>query len=134
MKTTELTIREGKSLSLNERVAVYYNLNKGGFSIKSLEGVHKGKVVAYAPTLKLLDAEFKVSPGTLKRIQTNKQKEVYAVVRGTYVGTEIDDVDTYSDVYINPYTCPYFTSNENIITKADEVIFLDKCCKTKGEK
>ncbi|WLR49574.1 hypothetical protein LC065_20230 (plasmid) [Halobacillus litoralis] len=127
------TIREGKSLQQGERVEVYYNLHKGGFSIKSLDknSPDKGKVVAYSSEVKLEGASFHVNENALSKILAENRKRVYAVVRGYYMGNSVQaELDEHTPVKINPYTCPKFTCKEtgNIMDKADSVIFHGRGC------
>jgi len=63
------------------RVFVYWNLHKGGYSIKALEGPSKGKVIAHASDVSLWGCVFKVSePGRVK--SAIGPKFVHAGVQG----------------------------------------------------
>lgn len=122
-------LKENMELKKGDRVEVYYNLHKGGFSIKSLEkGDCKGKVVAYASTVLMSDGKFSVSKYGIKKIREEKRKRVCAVVRGTYEGegTRIHG----ERVSFNPYTTDEFikVSNGQVITIADKIFFYDKTC------
>jgi hypothetical protein len=52
-----ITLREGMTISENERVEVYFNIHKSGFSIKSIDkrNPNKGKVIGYADHVQLKD-------------------------------------------------------------------------------
>lgn len=123
------TIKEGMSLKKDDRVEVYYNLHKGGFSIKSLEkGECKGKVVAYSSTVLMTNGKFSASQSGIQKIREEKRKRVCAVVRGTFEGTESEiQGDT---IYFNPYTTDHFinASNGEKITSANNIYFYDKTC------
>src|SRR4030095_13127707 len=67
------------------KVYVYWNLHKGGFSIKALDGAAKGRVIAYASDVFLRDVSFKVSErGRLRSI--TRHKEVHAGMQGRLAG------------------------------------------------
>jgi hypothetical protein len=119
-------IKDGRNLNIGDKVEVYYNLHKGGFSILSHEKEFKGKVVAYSSNVQIKNAVFKVSESGLKRIQDNKVRLVYAKVKGIFIGAYEMDISNMNKVYINPYTCPYFTCNGERIYDADNVYFEKK--------
>lgn len=131
------SIREGKSLKQGERVEVYYNIHKGGFSIKSLDKSNpdKGKVVAYSSEVELDNATFHMNENALRKILDEKRKRVYAVVRGYFNGNQIGELEDYKELYINPYTCPNFTikDTDQKPEKAEKVAFWEKSCGVKGE-
>ncbi|WP_018234229.1 hypothetical protein [Thioalkalivibrio thiocyanodenitrificans] len=64
------------------RVFVYKNLHKGCFSVKSLEGEDKGRVIAHARAVLLQDACFKVSEAGRQRVLKERRKNVHAGVVG----------------------------------------------------
>lgn len=123
-------MREGKSLELGQRVEVYFNLHKGGFSIRSLDksNPNKGLVSAYASNLSITNATFHLSMPTLATIRERKVKDVYAVVRGTLdnIG-EIDNTE-HRKGYCNPYKTGKFIDwdTKEEIKSADVVYFYDK--------
>ena len=128
-------IKDGMQLKKGDRVEVYYNLHKGGFSIKSLEkGECKGKVVAYSSTVLMSNAKFSVSASGVKKVREEKRKRVCAVVRGIYEGTEgFIEGET---IYFNPYTTNSFikSSDGQEITSASSVYFYDKTCVAKRKE
>lgn len=65
------------------RVFVYWNLNRGGFSIKALDGAAKGKVVAHASDVLLFDVHMTVGHASRQRIAAGAHKEVHAGFKGT---------------------------------------------------
>jgi len=126
-----LTLVEGRTLQSMERIDVYYNLHKGGFSIRSSDkrNPNYNKVVAYASSLSLINCEFKVSQAGLQKIRKNKRKAVCAFVRG-YFAEATGDRNEMREVYFNPYTTEQFLDVENkeAVFKAAEVICMDKKC------
>jgi hypothetical protein len=127
-----LKLRDGATLDPGERVEVYYNIQKGGFSIVALDKRNpmRGKVVAYASNVLLENAAFHVNKNKLAKIHERNRKTVYAVVRGYFVHAEqIDDaVQGYRRGYCNPFKTGMFVDWEqgNELTTADNVYFYDK--------
>lgn len=93
------------------RVFVYWNLHRGLWSVKALEGPHKGRVVTRQTEVLLEDAVGKVSEAGRQRVLREKKKNVHAgivgqlIVSGERLGDviahkvwEIGDLVTY-----NPY-------------------------------
>lgn len=65
------------------RVFVYWNLNKGGFSLRALDGAAKGKVVAHASSVLLFDVKMTVGHASRLKIAAGAHKEVHAGFKGT---------------------------------------------------
>ena len=68
--------------SLNVKVFVYFNLHRKCLSVKALEGEHKGRVIAYASSVGLINCTFKVSEAGRQRVLREKRKNVHAGVVG----------------------------------------------------
>ena len=66
------------------KVFVYFNLHRKCFSIKALEGVNKGRVVAHSDDVLLYDATFKVSEAGRQRVLRERKKNVHAGVVGQW--------------------------------------------------
>lgn len=66
------------------KVFVYWNLHKGLWSVKALEGPHKGRVVARVPFVVLTQAEGKVSQAGRERVLSEKRKNVHAGIVGEW--------------------------------------------------
>ena len=64
------------------RVEVYWNLHKRLFSVRALEGEHKGRVIDHAYGVTLKDAKFVVQPAGRERVRREGKKNVHAFVRG----------------------------------------------------
>lgn len=92
------------------RVEVYWNLRKDCYSVRALEGIHKGRVIKHTDELFLEDVNFVVQEGGRQRVIRSKRKTVHAFVRGTIsknrkiVGKSI----TY-----NPYKYSSFVCRED---------------------
>lgn len=97
-------------IELGQKVAVYRNLNKPGlFSIKALEGVNKGKVIGYSPSVEIAGVTFKVSEASRQRVLRDKQRNVHAFAVGTLVAcTDPVDVAGMTAATYQPYTCGSF--------------------------
>lgn len=126
-----ITFVEGRTLTLNERIDVYFNLHKGNFSIRSCDkrNPHYNKVVAYAPSVSLTECEFKVSNAGVLEIRRDKRKSVCAFIRGYFQGVD-GNVQVKDEVYFNPYTTDTFINvkKNTTITSAAEVFCIDKQC------
>jgi hypothetical protein len=95
-----------------QRVFVYYNLHKHVFSIKSLEGETKGKVIAHAKQVLLKECEFKVSQKGRERVLKKRQKNVHAGVVGKLILSE-RKYKGNKEVTYNPYDYSTFVIKEN---------------------
>jgi hypothetical protein len=91
------------------KVFVYFNLHKKCFSIKALEGVNKGRVIAHRNDVLLFDGTFKVSEAGRQRVLRERKKNVHAGVVGQWDETgadliTIDRVTTIgTPITYNPY-------------------------------
>lgn len=112
------------------KVFVYYNLHKGLWSLKALEGEHKGKVVAHCEQVGLMDATPKESEKGRQRVLEEKQKNVHAGITGTILwidGAPVG-VDRAKQVSYNPYKKPHFVYKGDLteFTGCDYAILKDK--------
>lgn len=109
---------KNRTMKNGEKVFVYYNLHKHVFSIKSLEGENKGKVVAYAEKVALKDCEFKVSEKGRQKVLEKRQKRVHAGVVGkidlTFEGEKGETEVTYNPYYYQTFV---YKQNERPIYK-----------------
>lgn len=66
---------------------VYRNLNRKGvvYSLKALDGPHKGKVIAYSDNFAVINARFVVSESGRKRAVKEQKRNVHAGVVGDVV-------------------------------------------------
>nr|WP_294850007.1 hypothetical protein [uncultured Sphingomonas sp.] len=107
------------------KVAVYFNLHRKLFSVKALEGPHKGRVIAHHDNVWLKDATFKVSEAGRQRVLRERRKNVHAYVVGTLNdGKEgLQDLDApWATARYNPYEGPTFTSDGQPVHTADHVV------------
>jgi len=64
------------------RVFVYWNLHKGLWSVRALEGAERGRVILRAPTLTLHNAIGRVGEAGRLRVIREKRKNVHAGIVG----------------------------------------------------
>jgi hypothetical protein len=135
-----LTIKEGAELFEGKRVEVYYNIQKGGFSVVSLEkgDLMRGKVIAYASNVLISNAAFCLNLNKLAKIKANNRKTVYAVVRGYWLGAKV--IENYENEgfkkgYCNPFKTGAFIDWQSgkELTEAAAVYFYDKFFSYKEE-
>lgn len=121
------------------RVFVYFNLHRHCWSIKALEGINRGRVVAHARAFTVEGATFKVSEAGRQRVLQEQRKNVHAGI----VGHLVDLVPLESlaeeawpelpvggacDVSYNPYRGPSFYrkgDNQNV-SSAARVVAWDR--------
>jgi hypothetical protein len=65
------------------RVAAYRNLHKGAWSIRPLDGPHKGTVVAHAGAVATVDCRMHVNTQQQQRIANGGPRQVHAWIIGT---------------------------------------------------
>jgi hypothetical protein len=91
------------------RVFVYWNLHRKCFSVKSLEGRDKGRVIAHVPSIMLYRATFKVSEAGRQRVLREKRKNVHAGVAGEWLeGWKPECIG--ERVRYNPYEAAHFAT------------------------
>ena len=112
------------------RVMVYFNLTRKCLSVKALEGERKGRVIAHADSVELVNVTFKVSQAGRQRVLREKRKNVHAGVVGTmtnvpanYSTIHIAEA-LYTPVKYNPYRFDSFVTavNETPVTTAKRAI------------
>jgi len=96
-------------------VGVYLNLTKRCYSLKALEGDHKGLVIAYVgldEKFILNSVSFKVMKSGQDRVRSECQKNVHAYVVGRYQDVLWRHYELFdsvgSEVYYSPYVCDSF--------------------------
>jgi hypothetical protein len=109
----EMEFVKGRKLQHNQKVFVYFNLHKKVFSIKSLEGKFKGKVVAHTKELSMNHCRFKVSKAGRARVLKNKQKNVHAGVVG-YIDLHESGQTTNNEITYNPYDYETFVYKKSL--------------------
>lgn len=105
------------------KVFVYRNLHKKCFSVKALEGPHKGRVVSWVNEIFLAGAVFKVSQAGRARVIREQSKNVHAGVVGEWVHNTVvarERVAGYDNtlrkawVGYNPYRFSSFVFNDDL--------------------
>ena len=66
------------------KVFVYWNLHRGLWSVKALEGPQKGRVIDRVSEILLTDVEGKVSEAGRQRVLRERRKNVHAGIVGTW--------------------------------------------------
>lgn len=100
------------------RVFVYWNLHRGMWSIKALEGPNKGRVIARRGRVLLSDVEGKVSEAGRQRVLREDRKNVHAGLVGRFEPYETagDIIESFDDtITYNPrkYTSFVHTVDES---------------------
>ena len=93
---------------------VYRNLHKGCYSIKALEGEHKGKVVGWNKRVLLCDVTQKISEAGRQRVLRDKQKNIHAGIVGYYSTKEIQYNHNEKEIYYNPYKVEKFVYKDTL--------------------
>tara|TARA_R100001594_G_scaffold137505_1_gene180601 strand:- start:57 stop:431 length:375 start_codon:yes stop_codon:yes gene_type:complete len=85
------------------RVEVYRNLHKQLWSVRALEGPHKGRVIARCAELVIHGPTFHVQPAGREKVRKTRRKNVHAFVRGVFdEGIATSKLGGYAITY-NPY-------------------------------
>lgn len=100
------------------RVFVYFNLHRKCLSVKALEGERKGRVIAHATSVGLINATFKVSEAGRQRVLRERKKNVHAGVVGCLfeMGNDhaVDIMSRIADpIKYNPYKFASFVHAVN---------------------
>lgn len=90
------------------KAMVYWNLHKKLWSIKALEGEHKGRVIAHSDAFTLTDCVFKVSEAGRQRVLRERKKNVHAGVVGTLASLGPSPTDGGTAITYSPYRGPTF--------------------------
>lgn len=96
------------------KVFVYFNLHKKCWSVKSLEGETKGKVIAHCETIILKNCELKVSEAGRQRVIREQKKYVHAGVVGIVVSMNKKVKETSTQITYNPYKFNSFINNNTM--------------------
>lgn len=95
------------------RVFVYYNLHKHVWSVKALEGEHKGRVIAHSQRVLLANATGKVSEAGRQRVLREGRKNVHAGIVGTLVHLGREGFFPGLPVTYNPYKYDSFVYKDS---------------------
>lgn len=115
---------DGRDPHSARRVAVYKNLHKGAWSIRALDGPHKGKVIAHAEVVGLRDSAMHVGVAAQQRIASGAQREVHAWVVGRLAEITLDQP---ARLVYRPHERPefYLLETGRTVQTATAVLFTD---------
>jgi hypothetical protein len=121
---------EGRSVNPGEKVEIYFNIQKGGFSIVSRDksNPNKGRVCAHVSNAQIENATFHINDKKFAAIGEKGKKHVYAIVKGTLVGFDNIGQAGMAPGYCNPQAQKEFINfdTKEIVTKAKIVNFYDR--------
>lgn len=93
------------------KVFIYWNITRGVWSVKALQGPNRGRVIQHATDITLTDCVFKVSEAGRKKVLAQKVKNVHAGVVGYMDSLVEPDVSgEHIDVTYNPYKFSTFVN------------------------
>lgn len=96
------------------KVFIYWNITRGVWSVKALQGPNRGRVIKHATEMTLIDCVFKVSESGRRKVLAEKVKNVHAGVVGFMRDEEIVEVTgSHIDVTYNPYKFETFVNRED---------------------
>jgi len=119
-----MDVFKDRKISECTKVRVYFNLHTKRWSIKAMEGEHKGKVVAHADRVYLQGCKFIVSKAGRERVIKEQKKNVHAYVEGNIIlkMSSEDCAAWYSpyngewkQAYYNPYKTETFVDGSKVL-------------------
>lgn len=87
--TTTIVPVQGRDPYAGHLVNVYRNLHRGAWSIRAVDGPHRGRVVAHATAIVLTDARMHVNARAQRRIAAGAAREVHAWITGVLVSQAV---------------------------------------------
>lgn len=119
---------KGRTVSTGDKVRIYRNLNNKKWSVRAQTGEFKNKVVAHLDELTLTDVTFIVSLAGMRRVQSEKRKNVHAYAQGIIESFESVSACQDSEfVTYDPYKGSFFYHEEdqsNAIFDAPKLNFI----------
>lgn len=96
------------------KVFIYWNITRGVWSVKALQGPDRGRVIKHATDITLTDCVFKVSEAGRQKVLAQKVKNVHARVVG-YLNSPVESEVSgeHIDVTYNPYKFSTFVNRAN---------------------
>lgn len=96
------------------KVFIYWNITRGVWSVKALQGPDRGRVIKHATDIILTNCVFKVSEAGRQKVLAQKVKNVHAGVVG-YIDSPVDHcfANEHIDVTYNPYKFSTFVNRAN---------------------
>jgi len=93
--------RNGKPTG--QRVYVYFNLHRKLFSVRALDGPHKGRVIAHERGVVLQDVSPRVSQAGRQRVLRERKKNVHAGLVGYWMPFNTPVTEPMAPITYNPY-------------------------------
>jgi hypothetical protein len=116
----------GRSVNVGERYKAYRNLNNSMFSLIAMNGEFKGKVVAHADSVTLMDVQFSVSQASRERACRERTRNVHAFAVGTLSSLSYCEIQTvlHEPITYHPFTMKSFVvvATQQPITITDNVL------------
>ena len=105
------------------KVAVYFNLHKKLFSVKSRQGATYGRVLYHTDNITLHNIKFVVRDKGRKRVIKEKKKNVHAFCYGTIDIKNKEVQEKGRLISYNPYKANhfYYVSDDSKVNKLDAV-------------
>lgn len=115
---------KNRTYNLGDKVRVYRNLNKGGWSILAMSGENKGRVVAHVDHVTLKSVDFIISKAGLARARASKVRNVHSYAQGELVSvSQIHKECLFDEISYNPFRAEHFYPTSSIDT---EISALEK--------
>lgn len=100
------------------RVFCYWNLHKGQFSVKALDGPNKGRVIARAGLVYLVNVTPRVSEAGRQRVLRERKKNVHSGIVGELIGygpalDAPEGLESATELFYNPYKVTTFVDRES---------------------
>ena len=99
-------------------VEVYWNLHKGGYSVRE-----RGRVIDHTDSVTVRDARFVVQLGGHARVVRERCRMVHAMVRGERIASAPKPARTVT-VHYNPYRADYFHTASGARVDAAPVVWF----------
>lgn len=125
MFSAQIQLAAGPDLPAGNRVAVYRNLHRSAWSIRSMEGPHKGKVAGYAQAVALTGCHMHVNPRAQLKIANGGARQVHAWIIGRLA--DVVDLNKPQRITYQPHHRAEFfvVSTGRAIWTAPAVVFTD---------
>ena len=120
------TKRDGKPTG--QRVFVYFNLHRKLWSVRALDGPHKGRVIAHKRGVVLQGVSPRVSQAGRERVLRERKKNVHAGLVGYWVPFDTPITEHMVPITYNPYKYKSFVyvSDKSAYTGARKALLLNR--------
>ena len=118
--------RDGKPTG--QRVYVYFNLHRKLWSVRALDGPHKGRVIAHKRGVVLQDVTPRVSQAGRERVLRERKKNVHAGLVGYWVPFNTPITEHMVPITYNPYKYESFVyvSDKSAYTGTRKALLLNR--------